>query len=424
MATILPGSKNFLQTQESFLQQSLFEYSDYLNSMPLLVEYYSKDMFNSTYDVNLHTVQEILGNDSPVKFDKILNFPLYKISNFEFSSDDSEDVGTEGNIEGTAIVPPLAVVPKIDDLFIIPYHGKKNIFRVKSLKRSNKGSGSGKGSSSHEAKSMSFYEITFYLYSTLGQRGDINRQVKDEYQVVGSPSSAAKSSIITVDRADLVFNLQNKIDLLQNNMAYFYKPICESFIYEEDYTLWGLDECLNHFISNNGLLERATPYRNEIVLRYLDPVDVPDFYEAYEKSLFWALENQNYDLYDGKSSIFFTLPFSDYVPGTFLRTVKIKGIRYTSDPNVTTFHYKTVFGNIKDYINDSTDDIKPFINDVEEYFKLIKFFKTGTDITKIADFVNSIYSKNTIYDYYFLPIAIFIFSDFIKRIRTIYNFNN
>lgn len=411
MAAILPDSKNFLQTQDAFLKQSLSEYSTFLNALPLLVEYYSKDFLNSSHDVNLHTVQEILGDDSPVKFNRIIDFPLYKATNLEGTEEDSEDVGTEAQIEGTAIVPPSNVMPRIDDLFIIPWYTRKAIFRVKTVKRSN-------------LKGRTFYEIGYYLYSTMEEMGDIDKQVSKEYRVVGSPSAVNKSAIISVDKADLCFEIQKKVDYLVNNLSIFYNQYCEGYVYQESYDIWRWDECVHYFVSHNVLFERAVAYRNEFTIRNLEPTEYPDFYTAFQSSLYYAIENQDYSLMDGKQGAYLTGSYTDSLPGSFLRTVKVKATRYAQTDDVTTYHYYNVFGNIKEYLLDTTGTVEPSLKGAEQYFKLIKFYKENTDLDKIESYMKTIIPAGTIYDYYYLPTAIFIFKDFLKRIRTIYNFNN
>lgn len=410
MATVLPDSKNFANTEKAFLKQSLEDYSSYLNSLPLLVEYYSKDHFNSTFDENLGTVQEILGPDSPVKFNKIQNFPLYKASILEGTEDDSEEVGTEGDVQGTAIVPPQQVYPRVDDLFIIKFYGKETVFRVSSVKRSN-------------IKGKSFYEISYYLYSTLGDGGNIDNQVKKEYKVVGSPSSVTKSAILAVDKAEICERLQNKIELLINRMKAFYSDEGEAYLFDLGTGKIRWDECVHAFIAKNGLFDRSIAYRNEVILRSLDPLDNGDFYDQYSSSIYFALEQGNYSLIDDSfSGVSEWACYTEELPLRFKQGISVVGCIFNGGTIKTNFN--TVFGNLKEYILDTTDTIEPTVKLAEGYLKLLKYYVNDPVLENIVDYLDIIKPGRTIYDYYYLPIALFIYKDLINRIRKIYNFNN
>lgn len=410
MASVIPDSRNFKQTESAFLKQSLFDYSSYLNALPLLVTYYSKDHMNSTYDENLHTVQEILGNDSPIKFNKIIDFPLYKASVLEGTEDESEDVGTEGDVQGTAIIPPQQVYPRVDDLFQIKFYGKETVFRVSAVKRSN-------------IKGKTFFEISYYLYSTLGDSGNLDDQVQNEYKVVGSPSSVTKSAIVSVDKAEVCEKLQTKINNLQNNLKAFYNDQAEAYIIETSYNVYKWDECVHAFVCNNKIFDKAGAYRNEVTLRHIEAIDYPDMYDQYEGSIYWALEHGDYSMlnpeYTGASS---WAIFSSESPLRFLQDATISGAIYNSG-NIKS-SYMTIFGNLKEYLEDTSGEVKPSVTMAESYLKLMKYYHDEPNIDEIDSYINSIIPKRTVYDYYYLPIAIFIFKNLIEQIKNIYNFNN
>lgn len=414
MAQVIPDSKNFFETQQAFLKQSLQDYSSFLGALPLLVKYYSKDHLNSTHDENLHTVQEILGDDSPVKFNVIFDFPFYKATNLDSGVEDSEDVGSEGDVNGTALVPPQMVTPRIDDLFVIPYFGKETIFRVNQVKRSN-------------IRGRSFFEVTYYLYSVLGANGDLSKQVQKEYQVVGSPTSVSKSAIIAADKAQLCQTIQKKIELLINNLSSFYEPIAEAYVFKGSSEIWRWDECVHSFISNNQIFDRGgnNIWRNEITLRHVNALDDPDMYTQYQGSVYWALENSDYNMLDESfKGAFESNTYASESPARFLQNTIVKGTRYTAESSVATFNFQRIFGNIKEYLEDESGLVVPDVGSALKYIRLIKSFKEDTVLTEVESHLEGIIPERSIYDYYYLPTAIFIFKGIVSRIRTLYNFNN
>jgi len=411
MAQVLPDNKNFAQTERAFLKQSLQDYSSYLNSLPLLVTFYSKDHSNSTHDENLGTVQQIFGADSPIKFNKIYEYPLYKCSALEGISEDSEDVGTEGQIEGTAVIPPQQVMPRVDDLFQIRIYGKESIFRISSVKRSN-------------IKGRTFWEVSFYLYGTMGDLGSIDRQVFKEYKVVGSPSSVTKSAIIEVNKADICSRIMQKTEEFINILTGFYISDSEAYIYKIYPDTWRWDECVHAFITRNKIFERATPYRNEVVLRHMDIFLDPYFYDQYNNSIYGALESGDYsrldENFEGASN---WTTYTEELPCRFLKNIKVRGSVFNNG-KANNINYFPVFGNLKEYLDDTSGVIEPSAKISENYLKFIKYFSNNPDLNEIDTYLNTIVPGRGYSDYYLLPTAIFILKNIVERIKTIYNFNN
>lgn len=417
MATVLSDTRNFKATQAAFLKQSLEDYSTFLNALPLLVNYYSKNFFASTHDVNLRTVQEILGTDSPVKFNLIKNFPFYKATNLsEADPDESEDVGTEANVEGTALIPPTSVQPREDDLFTIPWYGHKTaVFRVSKVTRSH-------------IRGRAFYTVNYYLYKTFADIEDLKKQVERNYEVVGSPSSANKSAIVAEDKAELCFEIQNKIDsLIVDIGAMFYDRRTDAYMIELDtlpYYLWW-DECAHFFVAHENIMARSRPYRDELHPITYEVEDYPEMYKLYKTTLWWAVQNHNFYFMADYEGVYMRMPFHEEVPGRHLRDYVVRGIGYAgSCCSPCKFGYQKVFGNLWEFLRDESGTIKPDIPEAENYQRLIKFWKDKPVIEHVRKFLPLINPRGTLYDYYYLPIAIYILHDIINRIRTIYDWNN
>lgn len=417
MATVLSDTRNFKATQAAFLKQSLEDYSTFLNALPLLVNYYSKNFFASTHDVNLRTVQEILGTDSPVKFNLIKNFPFYKATNLsDADPDESDDVGTEANVEGTALIPPTSVQPREDDLFTIPWYGHKTaVFRVSKVTRSN-------------IRGRAFYTVNYYLYKTFADIEDLKKQVERNYEVVGSPSSANKSAIIAEDKAELVFEIQKKVDsLVEDVSAMFYDRRTDAYMIELDtlpFYLWW-DECLHYFVARNNTMSRSRPFRNECHPISYNIEDFPGLYRVYKTTLFWAVENHNFNLMADYLGAYMRMPYHEEVPGRHLRDYVVRGIGYAgSCCTPCKFGFQNVFGNLWEYLRDETDTIKPDLPEAAKYQMLIKFWKNDPILEQTLKYTKLLTPTGSIIDYYYLPIAIYILRDIINRIRTIYDWNN
>ena len=120
---------NYLDTTE--------KYSKWLQGSPTFVTYYSINLENSTQDQGLNNVMEIVGGESPIKYNKIENFPIYLDSDMNFNTNLEEDAGFDSDSEGTAILLPGTIVPQNDDLILFEVLEKKYIYRINNVEYSN-----------------------------------------------------------------------------------------------------------------------------------------------------------------------------------------------------------------------------------------------------------------------------------------------
>ena len=416
MARIVANDKNFRETQRAHLKASLDTYKVFFNDLPLLVNYYSKSHAESTHDVNLGTVQEIVGDDSPVVFNLIKDLPLHKASNLDVNPEDSDDAGTEAQVEGTAIVSPSALMPREDDCFTIPWYGhKKAIFRVQNVKRSN-------------IKGQSFYEITYYLYQVYSGTGDIDKQVARVFRVIASSHSVNKTAIVEDSKADICAAIEQKLDVLVDEVEMLYDLRTDAYMFpvmNGTYLLW--DEALHYFASKANVFYRNFSFRQDRIPLKIDVRDYDELYRFYTHSLWWALEHHNFWHMGPYLGIYMITPYREEVPGRHLRDVYVRGAKYCASETVNPcmFGYQRVFGNLWEYLRDETDTIKFDVLDAYGYGLLLKFwFQEKRDIDKIPEIINKIIPAGLITDYYYLPAAIFMLKDLRESIMQTFDYKS
>src|SRR5699024_2456631 len=91
-------------------------YSKYQETAPNFVTYYKLDHSESTSDYGLDNVEEIVGKNSPLKYNKIKNMPLYSVETMSPNFDYDEESGP--SMEGTdseAIILPETIEPSVND---------------------------------------------------------------------------------------------------------------------------------------------------------------------------------------------------------------------------------------------------------------------------------------------------------------------
>ena len=158
---------------DSYLN-GISKYSKYINSVPNFVTYYSRDYIESTEDSGMGTVNEIVGDESPTRYNKINNFPLYGVedSTPELNVDGINGLGLIN--EGSAVIIPDTIVPRPDDLFIFSYsedtEEAKLIYRVTDVNIT-------------AIDSNTFYQIT---YNSTPYDEEIleKKQISDNYELI------------------------------------------------------------------------------------------------------------------------------------------------------------------------------------------------------------------------------------------------
>jgi hypothetical protein len=382
MATLLDDD-NFSITEDTIREKvvnAVDTYSTYFEKAPTFVNYYSIDYMTSRRDVSLGTFDKVVGADSPLKFSKIEDLPIYSIEEFDLSLEETT-FGSEGAIESTAVIPPDMVVPRIDDVFTINHDGLDALYRVSNVKKSH-------------ISGPAFYSITFFLYET--SILDIEDQVSEELKVVNDGTRPENTRIVKKSNAVLLEILNACIDNLQDlyiSEFLIKHPIEEIAVVDFDGFSSHIlsDVCLKKFCIDNNLFKRSKPYRNEISLDLRNSRYIKD-----KLSIFELIQKDMTSLSEVKSFITFEqVVTSGY---NFLNIIPITvftGILKEVDSVVTT----DLFGFLKgdgaglEYIEDTV-------------FKTINATDNSNIVIALKEF--ELDESNIIANYYLLPILLFV----------------
>lgn len=127
-------SKYINSVIEMFTKSKLGTYSKFLNMVPTFVTYYHINQTLSRTDVGTGNIESELGERSPIRFSKILNFPLYNIP--ELRPDLTwDETGADVELEMNDIAAlPNTIKPLPGDHFIVKFPRMKEfLFRVNKI---------------------------------------------------------------------------------------------------------------------------------------------------------------------------------------------------------------------------------------------------------------------------------------------------
>ena len=161
-----------LFVNEKRMNDNIFLYEDRLSNpttrfqedTPTYVTYYHIDADETTVDAGFEDVASILGNRSPIRFTKTVEFPIY-MSNEITPSIEDVDQGMDSSFEGEAVILPATIKPLENDFFVIPYLHEQYVFRVVAIDYDN-------------IKPDNYYKITFTLKSVDGDDISFSRQLR------------------------------------------------------------------------------------------------------------------------------------------------------------------------------------------------------------------------------------------------------
>ena len=279
------ANTHYTETIQSLVQGSQDRlknpYYLFSNKSPTTVTYYNINYKMSTLDQGTRQVYDHIGENSPLRFNKINNFQLYGISRIEIDYNVGE-YGIESPVEGEALILPNTIIPCVDDMFIINYLvDKPVIFRISKVSIDTLDTGS------------NFYRIQYYIdrvdLTTLAYLN--GKQLVNEYEYKPGNIGSNLVAVIAKDDADNIERLSEvATQLLHYYTDLFFKPSVQTFIYL--YTgIFIYDPYLIEFLIRNKIYAVSD---NEYYMHIAQAVHKPKTFNVeYEHTIFRDLEKRN-----------------------------------------------------------------------------------------------------------------------------------
>ena len=123
------------QVIDIYAKNKVGQYSKYLDKAPIYVTYYHINEAMSRADVGTGNIESELGTRSPIRFNKIKNFPIYNIP--ELKPDiEYDETGFDIELDcNDLVILPNTIKPRAGDYFIVSLPGMKEyLFRVTNFR--------------------------------------------------------------------------------------------------------------------------------------------------------------------------------------------------------------------------------------------------------------------------------------------------
>lgn len=279
----------FVFNEQSFVNNNAFKFEDRLNTQvarfleksPTYVTYYNISDVRSTVDLGFSNIEGLLGEDSPLRFNEIKDFPVYGLDPIQLRLEDL-DQGLDSSYEGELVILPNTIQPTPNDFFTINYMSKEYVFMVTGVDYDT-------------IKSNNYYKIDFSVkdidYEVFEK---LRKQVVEKYTCINTNIGTEDKAIIQNDINEALEKIKN----IYNNIAkrygmYFYKQKYNSFIFKNNSGYRIYDRYLSAFIQKHKLFNNKDDHLT-IMVNNEDETEC--FLYEYDKSIYRMMELKRPDL--------------------------------------------------------------------------------------------------------------------------------
>ena len=238
--------------ETSLVDQQIYKYDKFLHSRinkytgggRTLVTYWNINDENTTTSLGMNDAYQILGNDSPFRYDEIDNMILVSFS--PLSPEEKQASATSVRnygLNGEAFIIPGTVMPKENDFFIVKHINMNHLFRVTQVTQDG-------------LNTDGSYKINYELFSTNPPEIEkVRKQTVGHYimdlQTIGGEDL---TPVIGKEDHELRSRLIKMVnDMVENYVSRFYDNIHNCFILHlNGRSLF--DVCGNMFMANHGVM--------------------------------------------------------------------------------------------------------------------------------------------------------------------------
>lgn len=249
---------------ESRLKSQLNRYTE--NGM-LLTTYFSQREDATTVDRGTRDIEELFGNRSPLRFNKINNVPINGFGQAAPNNNEESEI-EDFSVEGEAIIIPGTIIPKQFDFFIIEHLKMNAIFEVKSVTYDN-------------MKIDGNFKIEYRLHSTSQETiNNLMKLVVDEYVMNLNSIGSDLNPVIKKDDYIYKEKVEQMVALMiRSYKSLFYNERHNCFLYHdpktnEDY----FDICANEFMAKFSIINIPNSFENIILSSKVRDPQLPYYY--------------------------------------------------------------------------------------------------------------------------------------------------
>ena len=261
-------------------------YYKFIDKKPTTVDYWNLSTTRTTFDMATEQAYDQLGDESPLRFNKVKAFQLYGLTKMHIDLQIGEFGPESSPIEGDAYVLPNTIIPSADDYFtILSLYGKdaKMVFRVTEVQKDTIDNGA------------NFYRIHYVLdRPDMDAIKHLNRQTVKIFEYM--PGNVGTNFVTLMEDKDKTA-LDALADMIgrirQFYIDLFYKKNIQTFVYlyNDEYLFY--DSYLIEFLIRNKIMQSSNDdflYISQATFRS------STFSIEYARTIFLNFEENDHEL--------------------------------------------------------------------------------------------------------------------------------
>lgn len=387
---------NLVKATKGVLKNPYYVYTD---KKPTKVTYYKQNLEKTTLDPDSGLNYAHIGEQSPIKFNKIEGFYLYGIDQITQNLDIG-DFGLENDeISGQCIILPNTIEPTMGDYFRIPYLKEDILFRVNAVNDDTLDNGS------------NIYQIDYKL-ERVEDLKKIESQVVGTYKCIVNNIGTDFKCVIEDTSYQLIENLEGTMEDITAAYQIFFDSKVQNFIYlYNGFHMY--DPYLIEFMIRNKLMSYGADY---VYVHHGASLSKTFGYD-YTKTLYYVLEHP--EEIDTRT-MFTTATAVGITDINSLMTTRQETyyqITY-NDPNkinarIEIFPIEVIERCKSGELYKDTDIVEK-----QAYNLMIAYFKKDYDYIKgnLIDMLRQMDYTDNIQYFYLIPINLFIIKSFILHL--------
>lgn len=262
-------------SEKEFLDGNIFQFEQrlhshvnkYIQGGAILSTYFSQQGNATTVDRGTRDIDQLFGKQSPLRFSKISNFPLYAFGPTNPDNTDENQI-EDITVEGDFIVLPSTTVPNVFDFFILNHLKMTALFQVTSVTYDS-------------MKIDGFYKIRYRLISTEDETiQKLNNQVVEKYSVDLNAVGSNLNPVIQEDEFIHKKQVQQMVSqMIMSYRALYYNERHNCFLYHHpDMGLDWFDLCGNEFMAKHSIMNNENSTKVIILNSKIRDIQLSLFY--------------------------------------------------------------------------------------------------------------------------------------------------
>lgn len=277
------GVKKVLNSYTDNYLDGTKDYSKFFESAPNFVTYYAIDAKSTTVDRGLGGYIETIGNESPLRFNRVNNLPIFGVEEINPQHDFDEDNGLREVGESQAVILPGTIQPQPNDHFTFTYHEQDRthlrVYRVTDVNTSS-------------FNSKTFFQISYEEDEGVDLSILDGKQKVATYETIYKDIGSEKVAVIPEEKYKMMKIIASVVE--QVSSAYideYYDEVRNIFVRNnpENLEINVYDGNLHTYINNNHVFVNE---KNFLANIYLTDQQNHSRRE-YRKSLYGAIEKYN-----------------------------------------------------------------------------------------------------------------------------------